>query len=239
MEERQRTAITNVLIGCCFMVFATIAICAIIIMVTYFKLNPVDGFNKPAKEEKREDISIMFDGRMFTLTNNFGKVVREIAAHRQAYETDRHTFGQKKKIENIDDYLNQPYRNQHTSVDFYDRIQSHVAISVFYENDGIRHDENYKIGDAKEASILLTVLPNEKAVIDNKIVIEYNKTTKEDLLKSIPNSELLIQDEIEKEYFGEKIRTVYAKYKGHYLYITFTEGSDISISILYDERQRF
>jgi hypothetical protein len=142
VEEKQRTAITNVLIGCCFMVFATIAICAIIIMVTYFKLNPVGGFNKPTKEEKREDISIMFDGRMFTLTNNFGKVVREIAAHRQAYETDNLTFGQKKKIENIDDYLNQPYRNQHTSVDFYDRIQSHVAISVFYENDGIKHDEN-------------------------------------------------------------------------------------------------
>ena len=85
----------------------------------------------------------------------------------------------------------------------------------------------------------MTILPNEKAVIDNKIVIEYNKTTKEDLLKSIPNSELLIQDEIEKEYFGERIRTIYAKYKGRYLYITFTEDSDISVSILYDERQRF
>ena len=60
-------------------------------MVVYFKLNPVDGFNKPVEEEKREDISITFDGRTYTLTDNYGKVVREIAAHR-IYRND-HSFG--------------------------------------------------------------------------------------------------------------------------------------------------
>ena len=219
-QNKNEFTISKLLIICASVIAATICICGVFILVAVFNS---DLPKKDKKEEtKLEDISILVDGLSFTLKQKFGDTVRQIANQRQPYWFDTTDARDMVVINDVETFLNKPYKNTRTQVEWRNRIGTYFNVTATSENDGKKHGDDYKIADST-ASLSFNVRGNESAYIDN-LRIQANQTDRDDLRSMF--KEIEIQEEDNQYGFATHV----AQYKGRKITITYQNGI-ISISI--------
>ena len=216
MRDENKLTITNLIIICISAILTVVAICVVIILIAINNSQNTPAETGDAETTKREDIAVQVDGLSFTVKEKFGDTVRQIAKQRQPYWFDTQDAKDTVRVNDLESFLNQPYKNIRTQIEFKNRSNTYYNVNVFYENDGIKHDSSYKIGDAK-ANVDFNVRDYEIAYIDN-LKIQANTTTKEDLRSMF--KDIKIQENNSVADFATHI----AQYKGYTISFSYQNG---------------
>ena len=215
MKKKKGFTISQFVVICAVVILAIATICGVMILENY--LNSADYQTaRENKEVKLEDIDIQVDGLTFTIKEKYGDTVKQIAKQRQAHCSSNCEKTEQTIILDIDDFLERPYSNTMTRIQFRNKSNTFFFFFIESPNDGVRHEANYKLADSS-VSVSFNIRDHEIAYIDN-LKIQANKTTRDDL--RLMFDDIKIQENDSYRDFATHI----AKYKGREISFSYQNG---------------